>query len=74
MGKRVAHVHLAKKDSKLWEGLAFRNYLSTNPEIAAEYAELKRQLAMQHQSDRERYTLAKTEFIKKVTQQALSEL
>lgn len=41
----------------------FRDYLRDHPEVAREYAELKRSLAKQHRNERERYTDAKSEFI-----------
>jgi GrpB-like predicted nucleotidyltransferase (UPF0157 family)/predicted kinase len=44
----------------------FRDYLRRQPEIAREYAELKKALANQHTDDRERYTEAKAEFISRV--------
>jgi GrpB-like predicted nucleotidyltransferase (UPF0157 family)/gluconate kinase len=46
--------------------LQFRDYLRQHPEVAREYAELKRTLADQHSGDRERYTEAKAEFISRV--------
>jgi GrpB-like predicted nucleotidyltransferase (UPF0157 family) len=74
MGKRTHHLHLAPAGHEIWNGLAFRDYLRTHPEEAARYASLKRQLAESHQTDRERYTEAKTEYVKKVTEKALKEL
>lgn len=44
----------------------FRDHLRSHPEVAREYAELKRALAEQHRSDRQRYTEAKAEFISRV--------
>jgi GrpB-like predicted nucleotidyltransferase (UPF0157 family)/gluconate kinase len=44
----------------------FRDYLRSHPEVAREYAELKRSLANQHMNDRERYTDAKAAFISRV--------
>jgi GrpB-like predicted nucleotidyltransferase (UPF0157 family) len=41
----------------------FRDHLRRHPEVAREYAELKKALADQHRNDRERYTEAKAEFI-----------
>ncbi len=46
--------------------LAFRDYLRTHPETAAEYDRLKRGLARQFEHDRSAYTDAKTEFVTKV--------
>ena len=44
----------------------FRDYLRNHPEVAREYAELKRALADQHRNERASYTEAKAEFISRV--------
>ena len=44
--------------------------LISHPETAAEYAELKRRLFENYQHDRDGYTAAKGEFIKKITEKA----
>jgi GrpB-like predicted nucleotidyltransferase (UPF0157 family) len=46
--------------------------LRANPEVAAEYQQLKRRLADEFRFDREAYTNAKTPFIDAVTEQALA--
>jgi GrpB-like predicted nucleotidyltransferase (UPF0157 family) len=43
--------------------LDFRDHLRANPDLAREYAALKRELAERFANDRERYTEAKAEFI-----------
>jgi GrpB-like predicted nucleotidyltransferase (UPF0157 family) len=43
-----------------------RDRLRSNPEAAREYAELKHRLAVQFELDREAYTDAKAEFIRRV--------
>jgi GrpB-like predicted nucleotidyltransferase (UPF0157 family) len=64
---RTHHLHLIPVGSKLWhERLAFRDYLRSHPETAAEYAELKERLAEQHRFDREAYTDAKAPFVQRV--------
>lgn len=65
-GLRTHHIHIAPKDSKIWEGLIFRDYLCAHPAIAREYAQLKMRLSCQYRNDREQYTRAKTDFIRKV--------
>ena len=70
MGKRTHHVHLATPNHRLWEGLAFRDYLIEHPKIAQEYADLKRKLAGEFTNDREKYTISKTEFIQKINKLA----
>jgi GrpB-like predicted nucleotidyltransferase (UPF0157 family) len=57
--------------------LAFRDYLRTHPKVANEYVALKRSLAATHvgatAESRERYSLAKTDFVTSIERQALSE-
>jgi GrpB-like predicted nucleotidyltransferase (UPF0157 family) len=72
MGPRTHHLHLAPRGHRLWEGLAFRDYLRVHPEAAARYAALKRELAQSYRDDREAYTQAKTAFVRQVTAEALS--
>lgn len=66
MGRRTYHLHAAPKGHRIWEQLAFRDYLKTHPGDAERYAALKRDLAEKYPDDRERYTRAKTEFIRTV--------
>ena len=71
MGQRTHHIHMAPQGHKLWEGLAFRDYLRTHDNDALRYATLKQELATSYRQDRERYTDAKTIFIKEITSKAL---
>jgi GrpB-like predicted nucleotidyltransferase (UPF0157 family) len=71
MGRRTHHVHMAPRDHRLWEGLAFRDYLMSHPREVSRYAALKRELAKTYRQDRERYTQAKTEFVREITSKAL---
>jgi GrpB-like predicted nucleotidyltransferase (UPF0157 family) len=71
LGRRTHHLHLAPAGHRLWEGLAFRDYLRAHPEVAARYAALKHELATAHQEDREGYTAAKTAFVREITERAL---
>jgi len=65
------HLYLCVPDSAgLRDHLLFRDHLRTHPEIAQQYAALKRSLARQHRSDRDRYQAGKSAFIDLVTQQA----
>jgi GrpB-like predicted nucleotidyltransferase (UPF0157 family) len=43
--------------------IEFRNYLRRHPDVAQEYAALKRDLAERHRDDRLAYTEAKSEFV-----------
>lgn len=64
---RTHHLHLIPAGSALWkERLIFRDHLRRTPSAAKEYAELKRELAARHGSDRETYTEAKTDFVQAI--------
>lgn len=68
---RTHHLHLVAADSEQFrDKLAFRDFLRTHPDTAAEYADLKRGLAVTHRTDREAYTAAKTDFVLRVTARA----
>ena len=72
------HVHLCESGSKQERvHLALRDYLRCHPSVAAEYLELKLQLAAVHDGltikSQEEYSLAKTEFIRRVLQAAEQE-
>lgn len=54
-------------DSPHWEQqLRFRDALRRDPELVAAYARLKRDLAAQHDDDRESYTAGKGDFVSDV--------
>lgn len=72
MGPRKFHVHFAPRGHRIWEGLAFRDYLRSHPAEAARYVELKRQLARTYRHDREQYTQSKTDLIQEMTATALA--
>jgi GrpB-like predicted nucleotidyltransferase (UPF0157 family) len=61
------HLYVCEAGARpLKEHLCFRDALRQNPQLAAEYAALKRALAEQHQYARDAYTEAKTSFIRSV--------
>ena len=61
---RTHHLHLVPFGSTLWnERIAFRDALREDTELAAEYASLKKELALEYKLDREAYTDAKGPFI-----------
>ena len=63
---RTHHLHLVPIDSRRYkEELEFRDRLRADPTPAAEYAALKRNLAGRFRNDREGYTDAKAEFIRR---------
>jgi GrpB-like predicted nucleotidyltransferase (UPF0157 family) len=61
------HLHAVVLGAALWrDHLAFRDALRSDPALAREYAELKRDLAVLHADDRAAYTDAKGPFITRV--------
>lgn len=65
---KVYHLHLRK--NKDFDELYFRDYLISFPEIARDYETLKLNLAKEYEHDRDAYTVAKTDFIKEITDRA----
>jgi len=63
-GRRTHHLHVVVYESQTWcERLRFRDALCASPELAGQYAALKRRLAEKHATDREAYTDAKAAFV-----------
>lgn len=61
---RVCHLHCYPAGHPEWDRhLAFRDWLRANPDGAAAYARLKRELAERFPADRLAYTEAKSDFI-----------
>lgn len=70
-GTRTHHIHMVEGGfTGHWDRLLFRDYLIEHPEVAKEYEDLKVRLAFALPQDRVAYTLGKSEFIVKVTDQA----
>ncbi len=65
-GIRTHHIHAAPRGHRVWEGIAFRDYLRAHPEDAQRYAVLKQNLADSHGKDREAYTDLKTDFVREI--------
>ncbi len=65
---KVFHVHLRYVGDN--DELYFRDYLNEHPSTAKEYETMKLQLWKQFENDRDAYTNAKTEFVKKWTLEA----
>ncbi len=64
--ERVFHVHLRIEGDN--DELYFRDYLNAHSEVAREYEALKLSLWKQFEHDRDGYTDAKTQFVKKYTE------
>jgi GrpB-like predicted nucleotidyltransferase (UPF0157 family) len=70
--RRTHHLNLVPIGSALWtERLVFRDALRSDPELAAQYAQLKQELAVRFRHDREGYTEAKSPFIRAVLNRRL---
>lgn len=68
---QIFHVHVRYMGD--WDELYFRDYLLAHPEIADEYGKLKLELRNKYEHDRDGYTCAKTDFIKRITTMARAE-
>ena len=70
-GRRRTHVHVRRAGSfsEQW-ALLFRDYLRAYPDAAAEYAAVKRRLALRYRNDRRAYTDAKVPFLWEVIRRA----
>lgn len=65
---RVYHLHVRYFGN--WSELYFRDFLIEHPDVAREYERLKRKLWKQYEHDRDSYTEAKTDFIKRYSDMA----
>lgn len=66
--ERVFHLHLRYRGDN--NELYFRDYLIDNPDVAKEYETLKLSLWKKYEYNRDSYTDAKSEFVKKYTVKA----
>ena len=66
--ERVFHLHLRYEGDH--DELYFRDYLQEHPTVAKDYEKLKLSLWKQYEHNRDAYTEAKTDFIKKYTKEA----
>ncbi len=69
---KVFHLHVRSQGD--WDELYFRDYLRAHKEVAIAYGQLKMELLKKYKNDRDGYTDAKTEFIKKYTALAKCQL
>lgn len=61
----VFHVHLRRRGDN--DEVYFRDFLNAHPEEAAAYEKLKRELAVKYRHDRDAYTEAKGDFVRRIT-------
>ncbi|MCM1144898.1 MAG: GrpB family protein [Blautia sp.] len=66
--EKVYHIHLRRMGDN--DELYFRDYLNEHPEVAKEYEQLKLDLWKQYKHNRDGYTEAKADFVKKWTLEA----
>jgi len=69
--EKIYHLHVRYVDN--WSELYFRDYLIEHQGVAKEYEELKIQLKEKYEHNRDAYTDAKEEFIRKYSQIAKSQ-
>jgi GrpB-like predicted nucleotidyltransferase (UPF0157 family) len=62
------HVHI--RYTGVQDEIIFRDYLRTHPKAAGEYAALKESLAKKYRHDRDKYTDAKADFIRRILKTA----
>jgi len=68
---RHVHLHAVERKGAFWrDHLLFRDALRALPDLAAEYAALKIELAARHRDNRSAYTDAKAPFIRSVIERA----
>ena len=71
-GVRTHHIHMVERDFEHWNTLLFRDYLIAHPDVARAYESIKRRLSREFPRDRIAYTRGKSEFIERVTAEAMS--
>lgn len=69
--EKVYHLHVRYLGD--WDELYFRDYLIDHPDVAVQYGNLKLKLWKEYEHNRDGYTEAKTEFIKRYAEKAKSE-
>jgi GrpB-like predicted nucleotidyltransferase (UPF0157 family) len=71
--ERTCHVHaFAVGDARIAEHLAFRDYLRARPDVAGDYARVKREAARRHRSHAEGYQAYKRDFVTRTLADALA--
>ena len=71
---RTHHLNFCKLNGAFWNNhILFRDYLENHPDIARQYAELKRALVGKCSNDRPAYTSGKEEFVRSILKLARGE-
>lgn len=66
--EKVYHIHLRRSGDN--DEICFRDYLITHADAAREYEKLKCSLLPEYRNNRDGYTAAKTEFVRRITELA----
>lgn len=69
--EKVYHLHVRPFGD--WDEPVFRDYLRTHPDAASEYVRLKQGLAVRFRNDRDAYTEAKGDWIRRIVRRARAE-
>ena len=69
--EKVFHIHFHRAGDN--DEIRFRDYLIAHPEVAKEYEKLKLSLLPKYRNDRDGYTEAKSEFVRRTIKQALEQ-
>lgn len=69
--EKVFHIHFHRIGDN--DEIRFRDYLIAHPEVAKEYEKLKLSLLPKYRNDRDGYTEAKSEFVRRTIKQALEQ-
>lgn len=70
-GVRTHQIHMVGIGGEFWERhILFRDYLRQNPDVAGQYASLKKELAGREWEDVNEYADAKTDFIREIEDKA----
>lgn len=68
---KVFHIHFHRIGDN--DEILFRDHLIAHPEVAEEYEDLKLSLLPKYRNDRDGYTEAKSEFVRRTIKQALEQ-
>lgn len=68
---KVFHIHFHRIGDN--DEILFRDHLIAHPEVAEEYEKLKLSLLPKYRNDRDGYTEAKSEFVRRTIKQALEQ-
>lgn len=72
--RRTYYLHIVLTKSDKWENyLLFRDYLRKNSEAREQYLQLKQKLLQKFENNRDAYTEGKSNFIKKIIEEAKTE-